>query len=73
MIVPVMVVLVIAVLVIIIMRRYYADVYDIIITRRLTTPWYRAVLTELESVSDTHFAVGHLWIVRANNIPHVLK
>lgn len=51
MIVPVMVVLVITVLVVMIMRRYSADVYDIIITRRLTTPWYHAVLSELDNVS----------------------
>lgn len=42
--VAVMVVLVVA------MRTFSADVYDAIITQKLTTPWYRAVLTRLSPV-----------------------
>jgi hypothetical protein len=45
------VVVAVVVVLVLLMRRYSADVYDIIITRRLTTPWYRAVLSELDNVS----------------------
>ena len=51
----------VVVVAVVLMRKYSADVYDIIITRRLTTPWYRAVLSDLDTVSGwlLHVLLGH--------------
>lgn len=39
------------VVLIVLLRTFSADVYDAVVTQRLTTPWYRAVLSRLEPVS----------------------
>eukprot|EP00038_Savillea_parva_P010836 m.193168 g.193168 ORF g.193168 m.193168 type:complete len:234 (+) comp18853_c0_seq1:55-756(+) len=39
---------VVVVVLVVLMRTYSADVYDAVVTQRLTTPWYRSVLTHLK-------------------------
>ena len=46
----------------VLMRAFAADLYDAVVTHKLTTPWYTAVLTELPSnahVLDVGIGIGH--------------